>query len=33
MRRIHLLDSTLVLSPWYNLDYGLSLLSKESTSF
>ena len=24
-------DSRLVLSPWYNLDYTLSLLSKEST--
>lgn len=26
------LDSKLVLSSWYNLDYCLSLLSKESSS-
>ncbi len=24
-------DSRLVLSPWYHLDYGLSLVSKESS--
>ncbi len=28
MSQLDQLDSTLVLSPWYNLDYCLSLLSK-----
>lgn len=26
-----LLDSCLMLSPWYNIDYTLSLLNKESS--
>ena len=30
MVHIEMCDSRLVLSPWYNLDYCLSLLSKES---
>ncbi|WP_282567532.1 hypothetical protein [Vibrio sinaloensis] len=31
MANAALLDSRLVLSPWYNIDYTLSLLNKESS--